>query len=176
MIVWLNGTFGAGKTTTANELVRLVPGSRIFDAEQVGFMLSHVRDLPRLGDFQHWPPWRHLVVETAAQLLDYVGGVLVVTQSVLVERYWREIRSGLERAGVQVHHVVLHADHDTLVQRIEEDTEENAAFPGSRQWRLDHLAAYQSARSWLDHAGDVIDTTHVGAAEVARLIADKRLL
>lgn len=176
MIIWLNGTFGAGKTTTANELVKLVPASRIFDAEEVGGMLKHVRDLPQLGDFQHWPPWRHLVVETASQLLKYVGGVLVVVQSVLVEQYWTEIRSGLEKADVQVHHVVLHADHDTLVKRIQGDNESNTAFPHSRQWRLDHLAAYQGARRWLDQAGDVIDTTHVNSAEVARLIADKHRL
>ncbi|GAA5004967.1 AAA family ATPase [Actinopolymorpha pittospori] len=177
MIIWLNGTGGVGKTTTANELVKLVPASRIFDAEWVGGMLMRVTDLPRLGDFQHWPPWRHLVVETATQLLNYVGGILVATQPVFVEEYWTEIRSRLEKAGVQVHHVVLHADHDTLVKRIEGDTEENTAFPDSRQWRLDHLAALEGALPWLDQAGDVIDTTHVDAAEVARLIADKyRLL
>ncbi|WP_228834433.1 AAA family ATPase [Nocardia abscessus] len=33
MIIWLNGTFGAGKTTTAGELTALLPGSRIFDTE-----------------------------------------------------------------------------------------------------------------------------------------------
>lgn len=33
MIIWLNGTFGAGKTTTAHELAKLVPGSRLFDPE-----------------------------------------------------------------------------------------------------------------------------------------------
>jgi hypothetical protein len=177
VIVWLNGTFGAGKTTTADELVKLLPESRIFDAEEVGGMLRHVRGLPQLGDFQHWPPWRHLVVETATQLLSYLGGVLVVTQTVLVEQYWTEIRSGLERAGVQVHHVVLHSDHDTLTTRIEEDDDTNTAFPHTRQWRLDHLAAYEGARPWLDQAGDVLDTTHVNPAEVARRIADKyRLL
>ncbi|MFI6741580.1 hypothetical protein ACIBI9_52445 [Nonomuraea sp. NPDC050451] len=42
MIVWLNGTFGAGKTSTARELVPLVPGARYFDPEQVGFMLQTV--------------------------------------------------------------------------------------------------------------------------------------
>jgi tRNA A37 threonylcarbamoyladenosine biosynthesis protein TsaE len=28
VIIWLNGTFGAGKTTTAAELLTLLPGSR----------------------------------------------------------------------------------------------------------------------------------------------------
>ncbi|MBL1095731.1 AAA family ATPase [Streptomyces coffeae] len=172
MIIWLNGTFGAGKTTTSRELVELLPEARIFDAEQVGYMLRHVENLPQLGNFQHWPPWRHLVVETASQLLDYVGGILVVPQSILIEEYWREIRAGLEKIGIPVHHFVLHADHDTLTERIETDSETNSQFPGARQWRLDHLAAYQEALPWLSREGNVIDTTQGDPAHVARLITE----
>jgi hypothetical protein len=32
VIVWLNGTFGADKTTVATEPVRLLPAARPFDA------------------------------------------------------------------------------------------------------------------------------------------------
>ena len=170
MIIWLNGTFGAGKTTTSHELVKLVPEARIFDAEQVGYMLRHVENLPQVGNFQHWPPWRHLVVETAAQLLDYVGGVLVIPQSVLIEKYWTEIRTGIEKAGIPVHHFVLHADHETLTERIETDSETNGQFPQARRWRLDHLTAYRDALPWLNREGNVIDTAQIDPAHVARLI------
>ncbi|MFI6013407.1 AAA family ATPase [Streptomyces sp. NPDC051243] len=172
MIIWLNGTFGAGKTTTAKELVDLVPDAAIFDAEYVGYMLRHVEKLPQLGDFQHWPPWRHLVVETAAQLLGYVGGVLVVPQTVLVEQYWTEMRTGLDKYGIPVHHFVLHADPDTLTERIETDGETNTRFPQARQWRLDHRSAYREALPWLSREGTVIDTVRVSPPQVARLIAD----
>lgn len=80
MIVWLNGTFGAGKTTTARELRTRLPGSRIFDAEHVGFLLRQVLPEPP-GDFQHLPPWRPLVVETATRILRYAGGTLIVPQN-----------------------------------------------------------------------------------------------
>jgi adenylylsulfate kinase-like enzyme len=40
VIVWLNGTFGCGKSTTAAELRLLVPSSRVFDPETVGYMLQ----------------------------------------------------------------------------------------------------------------------------------------
>lgn len=96
MIIWLNGTFGAGKTTTAKEVTSLLPDSRLFDTEKVGEMLWHVLGVPD-RDFQDFPPWRGLVVETARQVLDHVGGTLVVTQTVLVESYWREIHDGLTR-------------------------------------------------------------------------------
>ncbi|MCX5199072.1 AAA family ATPase [Streptomyces sp. NBC_00249] len=167
MIIWLNGTFGAGKTTTSKELVPRLPQARIFDSEYVGFMLRHVLESVPVKDFQEWDPWRSLVVETASQVLDYVGGVLVVPQSVLVERYWAEMRAGLEKAGVPVRHFVLHADRDTLARRIETDTVET----GARQWRLDHLDAYEEARPWLSREAEVIDTTGVAPAQVAELIA-----
>jgi hypothetical protein len=70
VIVWLNGTFGCGKTATAAELRGLIPSSRVFDPETVGYMLQpNLADHP-VTDFQHWPPWRPLVVAAAAHAVD----------------------------------------------------------------------------------------------------------
>ncbi|MFH9266381.1 MULTISPECIES: AAA family ATPase [unclassified Streptomyces] len=167
MIIWLNGTFGAGKTTTAKEVTSLLPDSRLFDTEKVGEMLWHVLGVPE-KDFQDFPPWRGLVVETARQVLDHVGGTLVVTQTVLVESYWQEIHDGLARAGIPVHHVLLHTDRDTLVERIETDSKPESA--GARQWRLDHLSDYERALPWLRREAREIDTTGVTPAEVAETV------
>ncbi|SDT38558.1 AAA family ATPase [Jiangella sp. DSM 45060] len=168
MIVWLNGTFGAGKTTTAKELTALLPDARILDSEYVGYMLRHVLGSVPVDDFQEWPPWRGLVVETAAQVHAYVGGTLVVPQTVLVEAYWQELRTGLEKAGLPVHLVLLHADDDTLRRRIDGDTVE----AGARQWRLDHLAPYAAALPWLRPAADtVVDTAGAEPHAVAERVA-----
>lgn len=71
MIVWINGTHGAGKTTSALVQQQL-PGSRVFDAEKVGEVLMDISPgLPTTDGFQHWPPWRPLVVETARHVLDH---------------------------------------------------------------------------------------------------------
>ena len=166
MIIWLNGTFGAGKTTAAGKLAELLPQARFFDTEQVGGMLATVPDLPELGDFQHWPPWRHLVVETASQLLDYVGGILVVPQTVLVKQYWDEISTGLAEAGITVHHYVLHTDRDTLSRRLLGDR------PAGNDWRLGHLSDYEKALPWLRDAARVVDTTDRAPKEIARAIAE----
>ncbi|MFB7998991.1 AAA family ATPase [Streptomyces sp. NPDC056002] len=170
MIIWLNGTFGAGKTTTAKELTSRIPDSRLFDAEKVGEMLWHVLGVPE-RDFQDFPPWRGLVVETARQVLDYVGGTLVVTQTVLVEQYWQEIHTGLAQAGIPVHHFLLHTDQDTLVERIETDTKPKSI--AARQWRLDHLADYRQSLSWLRRAAEVIDTTEITPDRVADIITSR---
>ncbi|OUC95252.1 ATP-binding protein [Streptosporangium minutum] len=167
MIIWLNGTFGAGKTTTAGELVKIIPETRIFDSEHVGFMLRHIQGLPEVRNFQQWPPWRGLVVQTASHLLDYLGGVLVIPQTVLIEEYWAEIRLGLEKSGIPVHHFTLHTDQATLTRRIETDAVET----GARQWRLDHLADYRRALPWLSREAEVVDTTEIPPARVARIVA-----
>ena len=168
VIVWLNGTHGAGKTTTSALVQQLIPDSRVFDAEKVGETLMDITPgLPRTDNFQHWPPWRPLVVETAHRVLDYTGGTLVMPLTVLVEQYWREISTGLARHAIPVRHFVLHADQDTLRGRIERDT------PIPSPFRLRYLEPYaEAARTWLHCEAEVVDTTHLTAAQAALQIAE----
>jgi hypothetical protein len=49
VIVWLNGTHGAGKTTTSAFVQRLIPDSRVFDAEKVGETLMDITQGPPDG-------------------------------------------------------------------------------------------------------------------------------
>ncbi|GAA3336592.1 AAA family ATPase [Amorphoplanes nipponensis] len=167
MIVWLNGTHGAGKTTTAALLQRLLPQSRVLDAEKVGETLMDITPgLPETDNFQHWPPWRPLVVETARRVLEYTGGTLVMPMTVLVEQYWREISTGLAGHAIPVRHFVLHADQDTLRDRIEREHAVPSPF------RLKHLVPYaEAARTWLHAEAEVVDTTHLTPAEAALRIA-----
>ncbi|MCP2289585.1 AAA family ATPase [Nocardia amikacinitolerans] len=168
MIVWLNGTHGAGKTTTSVLVQQLIPESRVFDAEKVGEMLMDITPgLPGTDNFQHWPPWRPLVVETARRVLEYTGGILVMPMTVLVEQYWREISTGLAQYAIPVRHFVLHADQDTLRRRIE------GATPIPSVFRLKYLEPYdEAARRWLHREAEVIDTTHLTPAQAATQIAD----
>ncbi|MEV0221696.1 AAA family ATPase [Streptomyces sp. NPDC050704] len=169
MIIWLNGTFGAGKTTTAKELVSLLPNARVFDTEQVGYMLRHVLGKP-VRHFQEFPPWRALVVETARQVLDHVGGTLIIHQTVLEKPYWREISKGLAAADIPVRHFLLHADQNTLIERIHNDTDPESI--GALQWRLDHLSDYQDALPWLRREAEIVDTTYTSPSRVAKLITE----
>jgi hypothetical protein len=141
----------------------------VFDAEKVGETLMDIKPgLPSTDNFQHWPPWRPLVVETARRVLDFTGGTLVMPMTVLVEEYWREISAGLARHDIPVRHFVLHADPDTLRGRIEGDT-----FLGPSAFRLKYLEPYaEAARTWLRSAAEVVDTTHITPAEAALRIAE----
>lgn len=42
MLLWINGPFGGGKTQTAHEIARRLPGSVICDPERVGFGLHRM--------------------------------------------------------------------------------------------------------------------------------------
>ncbi|GGR62103.1 AAA family ATPase [Streptomyces roseolus] len=169
-IAWINGTHGVGKTTTAALVRQLVPGSRVFDAEKVGETLMDIRPgLPATSNFQHWPPWRPLVVETARHVLAYTGGTLVIPMTVLFEEYWREISAGLAGHGVPVRHFVLHADRETLRARIAGDTVTGPDSP----FRLRYLEPYaEAARTWLHAEAEVVDTTHLTPAQAALRIAE----
>lgn len=170
MIVWLNGTHGVGKTTTGALVQRLLPDSRVLDAEKVGETLMDITPgLPATDNFQHWPPWRALVVDTARRVLDYAGGTLVMPMTVLVERYWREISTGLADHAIPVRHFVLHADQPTLRARIAGDTVLGPDSP----FRLQYLEPYaRASRDWLHSEAEVVDTTRLTPDQVARRIAD----
>ncbi len=161
MIIWLNGTFGSGKTSTAAELYSLVPSSRVFDPETVGYMLQpNLADQP-VSDFQHWPPWRPLVVATATELARFTGQHLIAPQTILVRAYLEQIFAGLRDAGLDVFHVLLDASEEVLRQRIQGSAEAQA-------WRLDHLAEYRSSRAWMIRAADLtVDTGRRTPAEIA---------
>lgn len=169
VIVWLNGTHGVGKTTTASLVQQLIPNSHVLNAEKVGETLMDIKPgLPATDNFQHWSPWRPLVVETARRVIEYTGGTLVMPMTVLMEDYWREISSGLAARAIPVRHFVLHADTDTLRARIQGDT-----LMGPSAFRFQYVEPYaEAARSWLHAAAEVIDTTHRTPEDAARQIVD----
>ncbi len=155
MILWINGAFGAGKTTLANMLVRRMPDAHFIDTERVGYLLRPILDGPRpVKNFQDWPAWRALVVTYLCELHDELGGTLIVPQSVFVEQYWTEIRDGLLAHGVPLRVVTLDVDPAELERRIRTDELERGAVA----WRLEHVATYAAARDgWLARETELVD-------------------
>ena len=167
MIIWLNGTFGVGKTTTAGEMIAQDPSLRLFDPEWVGYMLTANLGDRDIQDFQDLDAWRRLVPIVAHEIVELTGQRLLAVQSVLVEEYWLELRRGLEALGHPVFHVVLDADSDVLRERAETDVADH----GAAQWRIDHLPAYEAARTWLfDKADIVVDTSDMTPGHVAATV------
>jgi gluconate kinase len=116
VIIWVNGGFGAGKTTLAEELHRRLPDAVVYDPEDVGLMLW--KWMRPNGDFQHLPSWRELVVATALSLRRHHADTLIVPMSLIRDAYRAEILGGLADAGEEVLHVFLEADADVLRERL----------------------------------------------------------
>jgi gluconate kinase len=116
VIIWLNGGFGAGKTTLAGELHRRLADAIVYDPEDVGLMLW--KWMPPNGDFQHLPAWRELVVATALSLRRHHAETLIVPMSLIRDAYRAEILGGLADAGEDVLHVFLDLDTDALRERL----------------------------------------------------------
>jgi cytidylate kinase len=169
VILWLNGTFGAGKTTTS----RCIAGSsdewHLFDPEWVGYMLRANLEGVEFSDFQDLAAWRRLVPLVAREITLLTGDDLLVCQTVLVQHYWEELRLGLQGQGLEVFHVLLDCDELVLRRRIASDEDDRDA----EEWRTNHLDVYRAARGWMLNAADlVVDTTSVEPSDVASLILD----
>lgn len=178
-VVWINGAFGAGKTTTARELIDLIPNSTLFDPEVVGAALPQLlppKRLAEVGDFQDLPIWRRLVIDTAAALLGELGGTLVVPMTLLRQEYRDEIFGGLAARRIAVQHVLLAPAETILRQRIAE-RELPPDLPDAeirvRQWSYDHIEPYRAALAgWLTADAHPVDSSDLTPYQTAVRIAE----
>jgi hypothetical protein len=165
VIIWLNGTFGVGKSATAERLTAMIPGSRVFDPEVVGQLLRETLIDRPVGDFQDYAAWRPLVAAALIEIARMTGQHVIVPQAVLNRDYLEQMLTLLRGAGQDVFHVVLDADDAVLRRRIEGSAE-------GQEWRLSHLDEYDTARPWMTELADlVVDTAASTPPQNARRIA-----
>jgi hypothetical protein len=88
MLVWINGPFGGGKTHTAHEIRRRLPGSVICDPEFVGFGLNRMMPSALRGDFQDLAAWRQGVYEVLDLTLTAVPGPVIAPTMCGISRSW----------------------------------------------------------------------------------------
>lgn len=168
MICWINGSFGAGKTTLAEELRRRCRGALLYDPEETGFMLREVVPSAPSGDFQDLRAWRLLVVETGRVLTEQYGRLIITPMTVVNPAYAREIFDGLAGYGVPVRHFFLKVPAARLRERIGAQV----IHPGDagrdaevRQWRLAQVSRCAAAMDALPSDTVVLD----GELPAARL-------
>ncbi|MEU2064531.1 NUDIX domain-containing protein [Streptomyces sp. NPDC013455] len=178
-VVWINGAFGAGKTTAARELIELIPNSALFDPEVIGGALAHLLPPKRLaeaGDVQDLPIWRRLVVDTAAAMLAELGGILVVPMTLLRQEYRDEIFGGLAARRIPVHHLLLAPAETILRERMaarEIPSDPSDGEMRTREWAYDHIEPYRAAlATWLTADAHPLDTSALSPYETAVRIAD----
>ena len=121
MFLLLNGSFGIGKTTVAQVLESSVAGSRIYNPEDVGFVLRRLPPIllgrTRLpSDYQDIGLWRKLIVRGARRA--HRGARIVIVPMAFTNlAYFEEFAKGLRGRG-DVQRYCLVAPLDTVRNRL----------------------------------------------------------
>ncbi|MFF8942644.1 AAA family ATPase [Streptomyces sp. NPDC014864] len=168
MLLWINGPFGGGKTQTAHEIRRRLPGSVICDPEHAGFGLRRMLPPGLRGDFQDLASWRQGVVEVLDLTLTRHDGVVIVPMTVTDPGCFAETVGRLRELGHPLHHFTLLAERETVLRRLRERgfgqvlryVGGKGAGPGRETWavrQLDHclerLREPEFAEHlWTDHS------------------------
>ncbi|MBP2476889.1 hypothetical protein JOF53_005761 [Crossiella equi] len=169
MLLWLNGTFGAGKTQVAHEIQRRLPGSHIADPELLGYGLH--RMLPRRvrlqEDFQDLPLWRSGTREMLGTVARRVRGTVLVPMTLVNPQYFEEVVGGLRADGHEVgHYTLVVPSRDVLLRRLRSRGETRNSWAAAQYERC--------AAALADPLfGEHLDTEGLTVAQVAELVAGK---
>ncbi|MFF0751551.1 ATP-binding protein [Streptomyces sp. NPDC004267] len=170
MLLWINGPFGGGKTQTAYELRRRLPGGVVCDPEHVGFGLHRALPAELRGDFQDLRAWRQGVYEVLDLALRRHEGPVLVPMTLVDAGYFAEIVGRLREAhgAERVRHFTLLAERETVLKRL---TERGLGRGLKRESfavrKLDGCLAALSRAEFADH----IRTDGLTVPEVADRIA-----
>lgn len=165
MIIWINGTFGSGKTTTAYELEKRIEKAFVFDPESFGYVL--MKNIPKSlqkDDFQDFPIWRETNYSLLKQIAIHYEGIIIVPMTITNEEYFHEILSRLREDQISVKHVTLMASKATIKKRL------RSRLEGENSWAFKQAEAriQQLQRPlFKDH----IDTDGLPIEEVLEKIA-----
>lgn len=168
MLLWINGPFGGGKTQTAHEIARRLPGSVICDPERVGFGLHRMMPAGLRGDFQDLPAWRQGVHDVLGLVLREHEGTVIAPMTLVDDGYFEEIVGRLREEGHDVRHFALLAGRETVLKRL---TERGLGLGLKRESfavaKLDHCLERLSRPEFGEH----IRTDSVTVPQVADTVA-----
>jgi hypothetical protein len=169
MLLWINGPCGVGKTATAFELSRRLPGSVVCDPAHVGFGMR--RMLPpslRRGLFQDIPAWRHCVLELLRLTLTGHSGPVIAPMTLVNSGHFQEIIGSLRDDGVRLRHFALLAEPATVVRRLR--ARSLGREPRTQPWEVDVLDEWLEQLRRPEFAQHV-HTDHKTVAQVADIIS-----
>ena len=164
MIVWVNGTFGVGKTQVTHELRRRLGRGWVADPELLGFAVHRMRPPALRRDFQDDPVWRHAVREVLRDLAHRLDEPVLVPMTLVVDAYADEILGGL--ADLDLRHVTLTARPETVRRRLR-----SRGGPVRDLWALQQLERCTAALAAPRFATHV-DTDVRTVDEVVEAVAD----
>jgi hypothetical protein len=141
VLIWLNGPNGVGKTQTAFELHRRLPGSFVCDPEHLSIGLRRMLPKEMGTDARVRALWRRGVADVLAMVLDRDAGrcgggggdaLVIAPMTVFDPDALKAIIDPLRAAGHEVHHVTLLASRDVVLRRMRSRLESPRGLTGRR--------------------------------------------
>ena len=165
--MFINGSFGVGKTTVGRILRRRLAGSVLYNPEWTGSVLMR---LPikfhgsGTDDFQDVDLWRKSVVSGIKIFRLFARETVIVPMAFYRKDYLGEIVRGVRRFDKQIRVFCLKASFETILKRLEKRGENIES--GEDNWSI--RKANECIESHKDGAfGEAIITDEVNAVEVA---------
>ncbi|MFF1784969.1 AAA family ATPase [Kitasatospora sp. NPDC058243] len=166
MIVFVNGPFGVGKSTTTGLLAERLPQALVINPEAIGHMLwTQLPEPLRTEEFELepvWPPLTHCMLDHAARAY---GRPIIVPMTIARRKVFDRIVQPLRDAGHDVRHFTLLATAATIRERLRERGEGPDKW-GPLSWEGNQVERCLEALGQPGFA-DHIDTEHRPAAEIA---------
>ncbi len=166
MIIWINGSFGSGKTSVSQELNKRIENSHIYDPEEVGFLIrDNIPKRLKKDDFQDYEIWRTFNYELLKYIHSEYKGIIIVPMTICNKSYMQEIVDKLRMSGIHLEHYTLLASEEILKKRLEKRGDMNNSWIESRIGKC--LEAFE------DHYFEgKIETDFLTIKEVAKKIIE----
>jgi chloramphenicol 3-O-phosphotransferase len=169
-VMWINGTFGVGKTTVAQLLAQSLDSAFILDPEVIGETLGKHLVPPSLrpGDFQDIRLWRTFTRDAVCDAAVRFDGVVIVPMTIANFDYFDEVVGAISRA-VRLDHFTLMASRETILRRERERPDDQSAWV---EQAADRILPALADRRFSRH----IDTEKLPADVVAQDILSQSAL
>lgn len=116
MIIWINGSFGVGKTTIAENLKCKIENAIVYDPEKIGEFLFNIMP-EKKDDFQDYELWRILNLEILKNLSKSYD-TIIVPMTITNGSYYDEIIGNLRNNNIVVQEFILTATKSKIVERL----------------------------------------------------------
>lgn len=173
MIIWINGAFGAGKTTVSELLATQIPEAHLFDPEAIGYIIQKTFPPARSMDFQDLVMWRKLVIQFINESKLQFHAPLIIPMTLVVPDYLQEIFTAIANADNALFHFFLQTEKEELTKRItnqvlfgnhpEQDEQ-------ARQWRLAQIDRCYAAATVMPEQTIFLDTNSHSPDELVEQI------
>jgi predicted kinase len=175
MVVFVNGSFGVGKSTVARLLRARLPGSLIYDPEWAGSVLMRLPAWVGLkgagsDDFQNIELWRRSAVEGVRLFRLLARGPVIVPMTFSSRAYFDEVTEGVSRHDPDLRTFCLRAGLSTVKSRLA-SRGERVEGPGS-EWIARRIVECADAHRD-PHFGEPVETEGRTAIEVAGDIIER---